>query len=80
MLKHASTNNYAVPAPNCPDLNTMRAALMAAQEEHSAVLIDISPRQMNMHIAPEVAAAMVRAAAEPLDVPVALQLDHGIEF
>lgn len=80
MLKHASTNNYAVPAPNCPDFNTMRAALMAAQEEHSAVLIDISPRQMNMHIAPEVAAAMVCAAAEPLDVPVALQLDHGIEF
>lgn len=80
MLQHASTNHYAVPAPNCPDFNTVRAAITAASEEGSALLIDISPRQMNMHIPPEVAAAMVRAYAEPLDVPVALQLDHGAEF
>jgi len=80
MLQHASTNRYAVPAPNCPDFNTVRAALMAAAAERSAVLIDVSPRQMNMHIPPEVAAAMVREYAEPLDVPVALQLDHGAEY
>lgn len=80
MLQHASTNNYAVPAPNCPDFNTVRAALNAAADEGSAVLIDISPRQMKMHIPPEVAAAMIRAYAEPLNVPVALQLDHGAEF
>jgi len=80
MLQHASTNHYAVPAPNCPDFNTVRAALMAATDERSAVLIDVSPRQMNMHIPPEVAAATVREYAEPLDVPVALQLDHGAEY
>ncbi len=80
MLHHASVNNYAVPAPNCPDFNMVKAALVAAEREKSALIIDVSPRQMRLNATPEALAPMVEALAEPLDVPVALNLDHGTEF
>lgn len=80
MLHHASVHNYAVPAPNCLDLNLVHAALNAAVEQHSAVILDVSPRQMRLNATAEAFVPMVRALAEPLDVPVALQLDHGTEF
>lgn len=80
MLQHASKNHYAVPAPNVCDLNTLRAALAAAELEQSAVILDTSPRQMNLHATPEGFVPMVKALADRLDVPVALNLDHGIEF
>lgn len=80
MLHHASVNHYAVPAPNCPDLNLVHAALKAAEAERSAVIIDVSPRQMKLNAPAEAFAPMVKALAEPLNVPVALQLDHGAEF
>lgn len=80
MLQHASVNNYAVPAPNCPDFNMVKAALAAAEQEKSALVIDVSPRQMRLNATPEAFVPMVEALAEPLDVPVALNLDHGAEF
>ena len=80
MLQHASVNHYAVPAPNCPDLNMVRAALAAAEAEKSALIIDVSPRQVRMNAIPEAFVPMVEALAEPLNVPVALNLDHGAEF
>ena len=80
LLWHASVNHYAVPAPNCPDLNMVRAALAAAEAEKSALVIDVSPRQIRMNAIPEAFAPMVEALAEPLNVPVALNLDHGGEF
>lgn len=80
MLQHASVNNYAVPAPNCPSYALVKAACTAAAEKKSAVILDVSPRQMRMNATPEVWAPMVKAIAEPLNVPVALNLDHGGEF
>ena len=77
MLQHASVNNYAVPAPNCPSYALVKAACMAAAEKKSAVILDVSPRQMRMNATPEVWAPMVKAIAEPLNVPVALNLDHA---
>ena len=38
MLQHASVNNYAVPAPNCPSYALVKAACMAAAEKKSAVI------------------------------------------
>ena len=34
MLQHASVNNYAVPAPNCPSYALVKAACMAAAEKN----------------------------------------------
>ncbi len=80
ILQHASVNHYAVPAPNCPDFNMVKAALAAAEANQSAVVLDLSPRQMRLNATAEAFVPMVRALAEPLNVPVALNLDHGAEF
>lgn len=80
MLWHASENHYAVMACNCTNMEQARAICYAAALEHAPVIIDISPRQMKAHATPEVMVPMVRAIAEPLDVPVALNLDHGGEY
>ena len=80
MLWHASENSYAVMAINCTDMEQARAICHAAAAEHAPVIIDISPRQMKAHATPEVMVPMIRAIAEPLDVPVALNLDHGGEY
>lgn len=80
ILWHASVNNYAVPAPNCPDWNMAKAAMKAAEEHKSALIIDVSPRQMHGNATPEAFAPAIKELAEPLGVPVALNLDHGAEF
>ena len=73
MLWHASENSYAVMAINCTDMEQARAICHAAAAEHA-------PRQMKAHATPEVMVPMIRAIAEPLAVPVALNLDHGGEY
>lgn len=80
MLKHASENKYAIMAVNCINLEQAKAICEAAAEEASPVIIDIAPRQMKLHATPEVMVPMIRAIAEPLDVPVALNLDHGADY
>jgi fructose-bisphosphate aldolase class II len=80
MLWHASENKYAVMAINCVDMEQARAICYAAELEHAPVIIDISPRQMKAHATPEVMAQMIKSIAEPLTVPVALNLDHGGEY
>lgn len=80
MLWHACANKYAVMAINCTDMEQARAICYAAAAECAPAIIDISPRQMKAHATPEVMVPMIRAIAEPLDVPVALNLDHGGEY
>ena len=80
MLRHASENKYAIMAVNCINLEQAKAICEAAAEEASPVIIDIAPRQMKLHATPEVMVPMIRAIAEPLDVPVALNLDHGADY
>lgn len=80
MLRHASENKYAVMAVNCINYEQARAICDAAAEEKSPVIIDIAPRQMKLHATPEVMVPMIKAIAEPLDVPIALNLDHGANY
>lgn len=77
MLQHASDHNYAVMAINCVDFEQARAIVTAASEQGSPVIVDISPRQMNARATPEYMAPLVRSMAKDVDVPVALNLDHG---
>lgn len=80
MLKHANENNYAVMAVNCVDMEQVKAIIGAAVEEGSSVIVNISPRQMNAHATPELLVPMIKAYAEAVDVPVALNLDHGQKY
>lgn len=77
MLLHAHKNNYAVMAINCTNMEQAKAIIEAAAEEHSAVIINVSPRQMKAHAHGEIMAPMIRRLAREVDVPVAFNLDHG---
>lgn len=77
MLLHAHTNEYAVMAINCTNMEQAKAIVQAAKEECSAVIINVSPRQMKAHAYGEIMVPMVRGLAETVDVPVAFNLDHG---
>ena len=80
MLLHAHKNNYAVMAINCVNMEQAKAIIESAEEEKSAVIINISPRQMKAHGHGEIMAPMIRGMAERVSVPVAFNLDHGAAF
>lgn len=80
MLLHAHRNYYAVMAINCVNMEQAKAIIQAAEEEHSAVIINISPRQMKAHGHGEILAPMIRGMAERVPVPVAFNLDHGAAY
>ena len=77
MLLHAHKNHYAVMAINVIDMEQVKACIEAAEEQHSAVILNISPRQMKAHAYPYIMAPMVQNLAERAEVPVALNIDHG---
>lgn len=80
MLWHAHDNHYAVMAINVVDMEQVKACIEAAEEEHSAVILNISPRQMKAHAYPYIMAPMVRNLAERASIPVALNIDHGVNM
>lgn len=80
MLLHAHGNGYAVMAINCTDMEQAKAIVQAAREECSAVIINVSPRQMKAHAFGEIMAPMIRGLAQEVDVPVAFNLDHGSNY
>ena len=80
MLLHARDHNYAVMAINVVNMEQVKACIESAEEEHSAVILNISPRQMKAHAYPYIMAPMVRELAERASVPVALNIDHGVNM
>lgn len=78
MLWHAHDNNYAVMAINVVNMEQVKACIESAEEEYSAVILNVSPRQMKAHAYPEVMVAMTKTLAEKVSVPVALNIDHGV--
>ena len=80
LLDHAHQHNYAVMAINSVTMESTKAIIQAAQEEHSAVIVNVSPRQMHAHAHGDILALMVKQMAEKVNVPVALNLDHGGNF
>ena len=59
MLWNAHENNYAVMAINCVNMEQAKAIIQSASEEHSAVIINISPRQMKAHVRGDSMAPMI---------------------
>ncbi|MGB4588574.1 MAG: class II fructose-bisphosphate aldolase [Clostridiaceae bacterium] len=80
ILDHANENKYAVMAINCINMEMARAAIEAAEEMHSAIIIQMGPGQMKKHAHPTEMFPMVKAMAERVNVPVCLNMDHGSEF
>ena len=80
MLLHAHHNKYAVMAINVVNMEQVKACIESAEEEKSAVILNISPRQMKAHAYPHIMAPMIKNLAERVSVPVALNLDHGVNY
>lgn len=80
MLWHAHENHYAVMAINVVNMEQVKACIESAEEEASAVILNISPRQMKAHAYPYIMAPMIKNLAETVRVPVALNIDHGVNM
>ena len=80
MLLHARDHQYAVMAVNVVNMEQVKACIESAVEEHSAVILNISPRQMKAHAYPQIMAPMVKHMAEQVCVPIALNIDHGVNM
>jgi fructose-bisphosphate aldolase class II len=79
LLLHAQGEGYAVGAFNANNMELVKAVIQAAVEEKAPVILQISQGAIK-YAGLEMATAMVRTAAELVDVPVVLHLDHGTDF
>jgi fructose-bisphosphate aldolase class II len=76
VLHAARAGGYAVPAFNIFNLEMLQAAYRAAEAERAPVIVQVSPRSV-AYAGLGPLAALARALAEPVTVPVVLHLDHG---
>ncbi|HEY8346488.1 MAG TPA: class II fructose-bisphosphate aldolase [Symbiobacteriaceae bacterium] len=76
VLLPALREGYGVGAFNIYNLETAQAVLQAAYEQSAPVILQATAGSLK-HAGARVLAAMVRALAEPLPIPVVLHLDHG---
>jgi ketose-bisphosphate aldolase len=76
LIKDAYQRRYALPAFNVCSLEMARACLLAAEAERAPVILQTYPGDLE-HASAATFAAMVRALAEEVSVPVTLHLDHG---
>ena len=77
ILDAANRDNYAVMAINCINMEMARAAIEAAEEEHSPIIVQFGVGQMTKLAHPSEMVPMIKAMAERASVPVCLNLDHG---
>ena len=75
ILKSAEKVNTSVYAFDCLDLNTITAAITAAELEHKPIIIMLYPA-MRAVCPLHIFAEMVKTVARDVKVPVGLHLDH----
>jgi len=80
ILEDANKHNYGVMAMNCLNIEMARGAIFAAAEKNSPIIIQFGPGQMKNHAHKEEMVPLVKELAERVHVPIALNLDHGMEF
>lgn len=75
MLLDAKKNNYAIPAFNIHNLETMQAVLEGANEMKSPIIIATTPGTVN-YAGMDFLVNMAKAGAKNFNIPIALHLDH----
>ncbi len=80
ILEDANKHYYGVMAMNSINIEMARAGILAAEEEHSPIIIQFGPGQMKKHAHAEDMLPVIKELAERVYVPVALNLDHGTDF
>ena len=76
VLREADQENKAVPAFNCATLENIRAAIRAAEEMDSSIIIEYAEAHQNFIPIEEIGPIMIDYAKKA-SVPVAVHLDHG---
>lgn len=77
MLAAANAGGYAVMAINCFNLETARAVITTAAEEHAPIIVNIFEQHLLEHCDSELICPVVKTLANRVDVNVALNYDHG---
>lgn len=80
ILDRANEENYCVAAPNVFNFETIKAVFQAAVEENSPLIIDINQFVFTKYTNGEYLPMIIRKMAEEVNIPVALNLDHGKDF
>ena len=79
MLEQAKKTGYALPAPDYVDLDSARTFVQVAEEWKQPLLLSY-PQVLDGTLPLEEAAAIGRVVGARASVPVALHLDHGLDF
>ena len=79
LLEEARRERYAVGAFNANNMEMVQAIVKAAQEERAPVILQISQGAIR-YAGLYYATSLVRTAADLVEVPVVLHLDHGTDF
>jgi fructose-bisphosphate aldolase class II len=79
MLLTALKNHFAVGAFNANNMEQVQGIVEAAQEERAPVILQVSQGAIR-YAGLGFAAALVKTAADLVDIPVVLHLDHGYDF
>ena len=79
MLLDAQKGGFAVGAFNVENMEMVKAVLAAAEELKAPVMLQTTPSTIKYGTV-ETYAAIVKAEAEKVSVPVCLHLDHGSSF
>lgn len=72
----AEKGNFAIPAFNVYNTETVMGVIKAAEEERAPIIIQVYPRLLNEEVGYYLCPAIV-AAAKKATVPVCFHLDHG---
>ena len=76
MFKNAIDGNYAIPAFNIYNMETLLAVLDAARIAHSPVILAVSESALK-YMGPDMLIGMIRGANIQPHEQIALHLDHG---
>lgn len=80
ILEDANKNYYGVMAMNSINIEMARAGIEAAAEQRSPIIIQFGPGQMKNHAHKEEMIPLIKELAARVTIPVALNLDHGMDF
>jgi len=78
-LKHARVHQYALGAFNVLDTHFLRALFAAAQQQRSPFIINIAEVHFK-YLSLDTLVEAVKYEAARHDIPVVLNLDHGLHF
>ncbi len=79
LLNHAIENNYAIPAFGFVNLEGAIAAIEAAEEANSPIILQTTQGGVD-YASHEALAAIAISLAKKAKVPIALHMDHGREI